>query len=103
MSATATGRKGSSSTKTQRQVAWSAISPAIAGPASDGSTQAEDISASMRPYISGGYARLAEAYVTTPSAPAPSPSSARPASSSVHEPATAASRLPAENDAIAPT
>jgi hypothetical protein len=49
------------------------------------------------------YARLADAYVTTPSAPAPRPSSARPASSCVHEPATAASTLPAENDAIALT
>ncbi len=58
---TATGRNGSSSTNTQRQVSWSAISPANAGPTSEGSTQAEDISASMRPYISGGYARLAEA------------------------------------------
>ena len=61
MSTTATGRKGRRKTKTQRQVVVSAMMPASAGPASDGSTQADDISASMRPYISVGYARLADA------------------------------------------
>jgi hypothetical protein len=101
VSSTATGRNGSSSTNTQRQLSWSAMKPANAGPASDGSTHADDSSASIRPYISRGYARLADAYVTTPSAPAPSPSSARPSSSSVHEPATAASTLPTVNEAIA--
>ena len=54
VSATATGRNGSRKTNTQRQVVWSATSPATAGPASDGSTHADDISASIRPYISGG-------------------------------------------------
>ena len=61
VSATATGRNGSRKTNTQRQVVWSATRPATAGPASDGSTHADDISASIRPYISGGYARLADA------------------------------------------
>ena len=51
---TATGRNGSSRTNTQRHVVWSATIPATAGPASDGSTHAEDISASIRPYIAGG-------------------------------------------------
>ncbi len=40
--------------------------------------------------------------MTTPSAPAPSPSSARPASSSVHDPAVAARTLPTLKEAIAP-
>ena len=61
VSAMASGRNGSRKTNTQRHVAWSATNPATAGPASDGSTHAEDISASMRPYISGGYARLDDA------------------------------------------
>ena len=54
VSTTATGRNGSSRTNTQRHVVWSATSPATAGPASEGSTQADDISASMRPYIAAG-------------------------------------------------
>ena len=54
VSHTATGRNGSSATNTQRQLAWSASSPAAAGPTSDGSTQAVDISASMRAYITVG-------------------------------------------------